>query len=105
MKVSLCSHDGEGYFGGPFTWLLRLLTAFREQGLDGRALLISDHAPDRGYVWQGLHEAGIPCRALRCHSLTQLHDHTEGRGRWLLRELRRDRPDVFVTNIVAAANR
>ena len=103
LSITFCSYDGAGYFGGPFTWLPRLLEALRTQGIEGRALLLSDHAPEKGYVWQRLQQAGFPCQAMRLHSLTQVNDNAEGQVRWLVKQLRRDRPDVFVANMVTPA--
>lgn len=103
MRITICGYDGHGYFGGPIEWYKRLGPALRDIGVEVDFLFITDHAPKLCGTYLQLKREGFHCRALRRHSLTQLRDNTEGRVRWILRQLRRRPPDLFVANLSVSA--
>ena len=103
MKIAICTYDGKDRFGGPFTWLSRILPEFAHVGIESHALIFREHAKRDCTLLPVLKRKGITCSSMPLQSLSQWHDNTEGRVRWLLQELRRHRPDVFITNMVAPA--
>lgn len=103
MKVTICTYDGSGRFGGPFTWLRRLLPALVQRGLELRVLALTECPDDECYNLEEYRAAGVEVKTLQRGSLSQYGDNTEARVQWLLRELRADRPDVFIANMVLEA--
>ncbi|MBP7275572.1 MAG: glycosyltransferase family 4 protein [Kiritimatiellae bacterium] len=103
LSLTICAYDGRGYFGGPLEWYKRLAPALREVGIETRFLFITDHPPAECGTYRYLKDAGFNCRALPRHSLSQLRDYTEPRVRWILRQLRRNPPDLFLANLSVPA--
>lgn len=77
------------------SWLQRLAPQLMERGIEVRCLFIL-HWGDTGPALRSLRAAGITC------SVTGA-ERTEDRIEWILDELRKNPPDVFVPNLVVAA--
>ncbi len=103
MKVTICSYDGKGYFGGPYEWIKRFGPAMRQQGIDVSFLFLSDHRAQDSTIYQYLKNQGFICRLLQVHSFTQYHDNTEDRVRWFLEQVEDLQPDFFIANSVLPA--
>jgi glycosyltransferase involved in cell wall biosynthesis len=95
-SVTFCAYDKPDNVGGPVTWLQRLAPQLKSRGFDVRCLFLL-HWGDTGPAISSLREAGIECAAVSGL------DHTEARIRWILHELNKNPPDVFVPNLVVAA--
>jgi glycosyltransferase involved in cell wall biosynthesis len=95
-SVTFCAYDKPDNVGGPVTWLQRLAPELKARGFEVRCLFIL-HWGDTGPALSFLREAGIECAAVSGL------DQTEDRVRWILDELRKNPPDVFVPNLVVAA--
>ena len=97
MRVVFCAYDRENYVGGPNVWLLRLLPELRRQGIDAQCFMMTVSPPDRCPSLHALQAAGVPVMH------TRYHKSVEERIHWLLACSRKNRPDVFVPNLVPAA--
>lgn len=98
MKVTFCAYDRENYINGPNVWLQRLLPELKAQNCQVKVLfLLAGRQAGCFPTLSWLQQAGIEC------SYTVLPTYAEQRVRWILEELRRDPPDVFVPNVVVAA--
>ena len=96
VKVTFCAYDKPDNVGGPVSWLQRLGPLLRERGFEVRCLFIM-HWGNRGPALDSLTAAGIEC------SVATGVDNTQDRIRWILDEVRKNPPDVFVPNLVVAA--
>jgi glycosyltransferase involved in cell wall biosynthesis len=94
-KVTFCVYDKPDSVGGPVTWIQRLVPALRERGIEPACLFLL-HWGDTGVALEALRAQGIDCRS------TLASDRTKDRVRWILSELERQPPDVFVPNLVPA---
>lgn len=103
MKIMICSYDGENYFGGPFTWLQRILPIWIARGISVRVLLFAHQPPDNCSLVRFCRKHGIPFTVKNWHSLTYYRDNTEDRIRWILRQISNEVPDVFIPNLVTPA--
>ncbi|MDB5273286.1 MAG: putative glycosyl transferase, group [Chitinophagaceae bacterium] len=103
LKVTICSHDGKDYFGGPYEWVKRFGLALREAGVDVSFLFFSDHQASSSSTYLYLKEQGFDCRLLPHHSLSQYHDNTEDRVKWCLQQVKQNPPDIFIANSVLPA--
>ncbi len=96
VEVTFCTYDRPGNVGGPFSWLLQLLPALRDRGIEGRCLCLT-HYGETGPVVEGLRTAGFDCRVANCHP------RTVDQVRWILERLAEQPPTVFVPNLVVSA--
>lgn len=97
MKVTFCAYDLSGYFGGPNTWLRRLLPSLKKQGMDVSILFITHSDPALCPTVMALKNQGVHCRAVFGHQFT------EQRTQWILKSLCESPPDVFVPNLMLPA--
>ncbi|HVF38859.1 MAG TPA: glycosyltransferase family 4 protein [Gemmatimonadaceae bacterium] len=95
-KVTFCVYDNPGHVGGPVTWIVRLLPALRNLGIDVNCLFLL-HWGETGPALESLRAQGFHCESVVCHP------RTEDRVRWILERLKENPPDVFVPNLVLAA--
>ena len=103
MKVTICSEDEPGRIGGPWAWLPRFVKGLEDRGIE--VSLIFFHAlkaADCEHL-QYFIKKGNKVSYKSWHSLTQWHDNTEDRVRWVLREIEKDPPDIFIPNLVLPA--
>lgn len=103
MKVTICSYDGKGYFGGPYEWVKRFCLSLRTHGVDVNILFLSDHKAEVSSTYLYLTEKGFHCKLLSVHSISQYHDNTEDRIRWFLKQVQNNPPDIFIANAVLPA--
>jgi colanic acid/amylovoran biosynthesis glycosyltransferase len=94
MKAVFCTFDIPNFVAGPNTWLLRLLPELCGHGIESRVLALS-RSEVAHPATDALRAAGIDCR------VTPWPRYTEPAVDWMLRELARDPPDVFVPNCLA----
>jgi len=97
MKVTFCAYDRPGYLGGPNAGLVRLLPALKARGLHPSCLLLTFGDSGQCPTLRTLQNSGIPVE----HTL--YHATTEERVYWLLKEVKKNRPDVFIPNLMPAA--
>jgi len=96
IQVTFCTYDSPNTIGGPFSWMERLFPLLRERGIEARALfLLHDGQP--GPTLKKLRSEGFVCTA------STAHDTTHERVRWILEELQKAPPDIFIPNLVVAA--
>jgi colanic acid/amylovoran biosynthesis glycosyltransferase len=93
--VTFCAYDKPDSIGGPLTWLVQLLPALRNHGIESRCLFLT-HWGDTGPYLEELRNLGIPCEQAACHERS--HDRIQ----WVLQQLRHNPPDIFVPNLVVA---
>ncbi len=103
IKVTICSYDGNNFFGGPFTWLKRIVPIWQERGIEVRLLFFTYHSAESCPSIRFFKSRGVPCTVKRWLSRTNYHDNTEDRARWILKELKKHPPDIFVPNLVLPA--
>jgi glycosyltransferase involved in cell wall biosynthesis len=103
LKITICSHDGKKYFGGPYEWVKRFAPALKEAGVEVSLLFFSDHQASESSTYLYLVEQGFPCSILPQHSLSQYTDNTEDRVKWCLRKVRQNPPDIFIANAALPA--
>jgi colanic acid/amylovoran biosynthesis glycosyltransferase len=96
LEVTFCTYDRPGNVGGPFSWLLQLLPALRERGVESRCLCLT-HYGETGPVVEGLRSASFDCSVVNCHS------RTADEVKWILEQLQASPPTVFVPNLVVSA--
>jgi len=94
-NLTFCAYDKPDSVGGPLTWLVNLLPALREQGIESRCLFMT-HWGDTGPFLEKLRSDGFDCPQAACH------DHTQDRISWILSQLQQEPPDIFVPNLVVA---
>ncbi|NJL52875.1 MAG: glycosyltransferase family 4 protein, partial [Hydrococcus sp. SU_1_0] len=94
MKITFCTYDAVGFTGGPNSWLRRVLPDFKKAGIECKVLFFIDHnSPDNCPCWRDLQTKGFSCNALlRGKPLF-------AQIRWLLSEVAKEPPDIFVTNL------
>ena len=95
IKASFCVYDLPNNVGGPSSWILRLLPAIRERGIEPHCLVLCWGRS--GPVLQGLRDHGITCSNVVCR------DDSPARITWILDQLIENRPHVFVPNLVVPA--
>jgi len=95
IQVTFCAYDKPDSVGGPLTWMSQLLPSLREHGIESRCLFLT-HWGDTGPYLEKLRADGVPCQQIDCH------DHTKNRVSWILSQLQKDPPDIFVPNLVVA---
>ncbi|MDF2454518.1 MAG: putative glycosyl transferase, group [Cytophagaceae bacterium] len=98
LKITICSHDGKNYFGGPYEWVKRFGPALKKTGVEVSFLFFSDHQHKDSSTFNYLSELGFNCKLLPHHSFLQYKDTTEARVRWCLKEVKQNPPDIFIAN-------
>jgi colanic acid/amylovoran biosynthesis glycosyltransferase len=98
LKITICSHDGKNYFGGPYEWVKRFAPALKQTGVEVSFLFFSDHQTKESSTYLYLQEQGFHCSVLPQHSFSQYRDTTEDRVKWCLKEVTQNPPDVFIAN-------
>ena len=98
LKITICSHDGKKYFGGPYEWIKRFAPALKQTGVEVSLLFFSDHQAKESSTYLYLQEQGFHCEVLPHHSFSQYRDSTEDRVKWCLKQVRKNPPDVFIAN-------
>lgn len=96
IKVTFCAYDKPDSLGGPLTWLVQLLPALREYGIESQCLFLT-HWGETGPYLEKLRADGFDCKQIACH------DHTHDRVQWILSQLQQNPPDIFVPNLVIAS--
>ena len=96
LEVTFCTYDRPGNVGGPFSWLLQLLPALRERGIESRCLCLT-HFGETGPVVEGLRAGGFDCCVANCHP------RTIDQVKWILERVEAQPPKVFVPNLVISA--
>jgi len=92
-KVTFCTHDGKDKIGGPHSWIKCLLPALQDLGVQIQVLfLLDDSNPELCPSFQFLKSQGCECLAFNFAT------STEERIKWLLRQINRFQPDVFIAN-------
>jgi glycosyltransferase involved in cell wall biosynthesis len=94
-EVTFCAYDKPDSVGGPLTWLVNLLPALREHGIESRCLFLT-HWGDTGPFLAKLRAEGFECAQAACH------EHSRDRIKWILSQLQQNPPDIFVPNLVVA---
>ncbi len=94
-KATFCVYDSPHNVGGPSSWILRLLPAMVEHGIEPHCLVLCWGRS--GPVLEGLRDQGIRCSDIVCR------DDSPARITWILQQLIERRPDVFVPNLVVPA--
>jgi colanic acid/amylovoran biosynthesis glycosyltransferase len=95
-EIVFCTHDSPTSIGGPFTWLRQLLPPLRDAGYNIRVLALT-HNGGTGPVVEGLRTDGFDVRVTDCP------EHTEDAVRWILLQLGKSAPAIFVANFVVPA--
>lgn len=98
LKITICSHDGKNYFGGPYEWVKRFAPALKQTGVEVSFLFFSDHQAKESSTYLYLQEQGFRCSVLPQHSFSHYRDTTEDRIKWCLKQIRQNPPDVFIAN-------
>ncbi len=98
LKITICSHDGKNYFGGPYEWIKRFGPALKQAGVEVSFLFFSDHQAKESSTYLYLTEQGFRCSVLPHHSFSQYRDTTEDRVKWCLKEVKQNTPDIFIAN-------
>ena len=97
MKVTFCAYDRFEYFGGPNSWLRRLLPDLKRKGIDVRVLFITHSDPRQCPTVVALQKQGVHCNAVA------RYEFTEQNVKWILGSLYEDPPDIFVPNLMVPA--
>jgi colanic acid/amylovoran biosynthesis glycosyltransferase len=103
MKIVLCSHDGENYFGGPYEWAKRIAIEWRKRGYQVFILFLSDAGKGKSSVYQYLKQEGFSVHLLKKSSLLQYSDNTEDRVAWFVKKTKEIKPDIFIANSILEA--
>ncbi|MDB5258750.1 MAG: putative glycosyl transferase, group [Chitinophagaceae bacterium] len=103
LKITICSHDGKNYFGGPYEWVKRFAPALKQTGVEVSFLFFSDYQAKESSTYLYLQEQGFHCSLLPHHSFSQYRDTTEDRVKWCLRQVKQNPPDVFIANAALPA--
>jgi colanic acid/amylovoran biosynthesis glycosyltransferase len=98
LKITICSHDGKNYFGGPYEWVKRFGPALKQAGAEVSFLFFSDHQEKESSTYLYLVEQGFHCSVLPHHSFSQYRDTTEDRVQWCLNQVKQNAPDLFIAN-------
>ena len=98
LKITICSHDGKDYFGGPYEWVKRFGPALKQAGAEVSFLFFSDHQEKESSTYLYLKEQGFHCSVLPQHSFSHYRDTTEDRVKWCLKQVKRHAPDIFIAN-------
>ncbi|MDJ0531158.1 MAG: glycosyltransferase family 4 protein [Xenococcaceae cyanobacterium MO_207.B15] len=97
MKLTFCTYDWHNFFSGPNTWLRRLLPELRKRDIECEVLFINLSPPQECTLFPFLQSLGFVCK-----SIPEPH-YTEQRVQWILTELAKNPPDVFVPDYVIPA--
>jgi colanic acid/amylovoran biosynthesis glycosyltransferase len=95
MRFCFVAYDRPNYRSGPIVNLRRLLPALRAYGHEALLLNFYQHEPTTAHWFT---EQGIECRVRR-----RSPGYTDSHVRWILEQLRDQRPDVFVPNVSVPA--
>ena len=99
MKVTFCTYDTPTFVGGSNSWLCRLLPELVRRGIEVRVLFfINASSPDECSTYCTLRDQGIKCSTYPCR-----YTYTEDRALWILNQLVKEPPDVFVPNMLVSA--
>ena len=93
--VAFCAYDKPGFLSGTSLWIQRLLPQLKAQRIKVRCYIFLQTG-EKGPLTQYLEKHGVECVT------TQTPCYTEERVSWLLQQVTRDRPNVFVANEVPA---
>src|ERR1700754_3021502 len=92
MKVFFCSHDGKNIINGINTWLLTLLPALKNAGIEVEVIFIT---------WASEQECtSIPILKklnIECHIIDGKR-YTENEVQWIIKHIKNKQPDIFVAN-------
>ncbi|NUN63509.1 glycosyltransferase family 4 protein [Pseudanabaena biceps] len=97
MKVTFCTYDGYNCINGINAWLLRLLPELRFRGIDIQIIFITWADPDMCTTLPILKQMGFNCLEI------PLPHYTERQVIWILKELAKNPPDIFVANYMVPA--
>lgn len=103
MKITICSHDGKGYFGGPYEWVKRFGPSLRDAGHEVSFLFFSDHTVKDSSTYNYLKNLRFKCDLLHAHGTNPYLRNTEDRVLWFLKKVKENPPDVFIANITLFA--
>ncbi|QEC77922.1 glycosyltransferase family 4 protein [Mucilaginibacter ginsenosidivorax] len=97
MKVVFCAYDGKDIINGINTWLIRLLPALANRGIEVSAIFIAWAAEKDCTTIPKLRALGIKCTVI------PTAHYTEKQANWMLRYLQAENADVFIPgNMVPA---
>jgi glycosyltransferase involved in cell wall biosynthesis len=96
MKVTFCAYDRPD-FGGPNSWLRRLLPSLVEAGLEINVLFFVQNYPEDCPAYQDLKNQGITCKIFPLAATTGRKIYN------ILNYLSSSPPDIFVPNLVVPA--
>ncbi|HAC62866.1 MAG TPA: glycosyl transferase family 1, partial [Cyanothece sp. UBA12306] len=98
MKVTFCASDFPNFVGGPAAWLPRLLGDLQDHGIEPQVLFFTSASTP---------EELEQCRSIQLikqqkikHSISNYDQYTDQRVRWVLEQLRKDTPDIFIPNLI-----
>jgi hypothetical protein len=97
MKVTFCTYDGYNCINGINAWLLRLLPSLRSRGIDIQIIFITWADSDKCTTLPVLKQMGFDCLEI------PLPHYTERQVTWIIRELTKNPPDIFVANYMLPA--
>ncbi len=99
MKVTVCTSESSDLSGGQNTWLCNFLPELRRLGIEPRVLCFTLSPEIEFPTVRSLRQAGISCTT--CFDKEKRY--TEQRIRWLLEQMAKNPPDVFMANMVIPA--
>lgn len=94
--VVFCTYDSPTSIGGPFSDLGRLLPELRKSGVNCRVLALT-HFGGTGPLIESLRQQDFEVKSTDCHE--SIYEQI----RWILAQLHRNPPSVFVPNFVTSA--
>jgi len=97
MKVTFCTYDGYNCINGINAWLLRLLPSLRARGIDIQIIFITWASAEQCTTLPVLKQMGFNCLEI------PLPHYTERQVTWIIRELTKNPPDIFVANYMLPA--
>ncbi len=97
MKVVFCTYDGKNIINGINTWLLTLLPALKKNNITVQVIAIAWAPETECTILPILKKSGI------AYSIIDSKSYTEKQVEWILKYIKQEAPDVFVSNTMLAA--
>jgi colanic acid/amylovoran biosynthesis glycosyltransferase len=98
MKVTFCAVDWPGLVGGPNVGLIRLLPELQKGDILSQVLFFTEYGPPKNCsTIPILEKMNIDYRAV----YTPVY--MENRVRWILKQVRKNPPDIFILNYLTSA--
>lgn len=96
MKVVFFAYDFVNKVGGPNAWLLRLVPALKDRGVEVKVLFMTQDQ-SQSPTAEAMAEKGVPT------VVVEHFECTEQKVLWVLEQLQQDLPDIFVPNLAVPA--